>query len=593
MQKYSDVVLDKNGKAVQGAAVTVVTYPDGLPATIYAADGGPSVDLVKTDQYGRFAFYAASGHYSFTVNGTGITPITYNDVTLFDPRDTAAAGGAALVGFQRDSAGAVARTVQDKLRDQVSVFDFMTKAQIADVQSGAFAVDVTTAVQAAINSGASRLHAPKGSYSVSTLDLRGKYTTIIGDGIGKTIFRCNTVTTALLNVNEAADVRVSPLVLRDLSLDGAGKAASCLDIRYRHLINLENVYFGGATAQNIKAKDTWLMRASQCLIEGAPVGMWLLGSNHRGKFDSVSFQGNTIWQVKIERNGTAADGNMALQFDNCDAEFGTGGGYYIDATDVTLNNCYTGENIDGPVLQVRRGAVSVNGGVLFFGHTAGAFGVVANGGKTLFRKVGINGQIFPGLGTLLSGTAANSVRFEDCLGNTPVGGGPVINGDLLDYGPQGTVYAKRLGKSFTANSLNATRTAAISGSAQTVTCASVTGAPAIISLQCPLSNNADWRDGESMYLVMVYESSKGVSIKFSGGSFGGSPNVLIATAPSTAQVTTLVKLDGALPNGAYNIVEIYNDAAVVGDYIKLYEFFLADARTLNKGVSNWGNLYKC
>jgi hypothetical protein len=506
----------------------------------------------------------------------------------------AASTGAGLIGFIQAGVGAVGRTITSKLFDRVSLFDFMTAAQIADVKNFTYAVDVTAAVQAAINSGASRIHAPKGGYSIGTLDLRGKYIVLYGDGIGNTIFKCNTAaTTAMFNANEGADVRVSPLGLRDLSLNGSGKAASCLDVRYRHLVNLENVYFGGATAQNIKAKDTWLMRVSQCLSEGAPIGLWLVGSNHRSRFEASSFQGNTVWQVKIERAGTAADGNMAIQFDNCDVEFGTGGGVYIDATDVTLNNCYTGENIDGPVLQVQRGAVSVNGGALFFGHVAGAYGVLTNGGKTLLRKVGINGQVVSGLGTLLSGTAANSVRFEDCAGNTPIGGGPVINGDLLDYGAQGTVYAKRLGKSFTANSLNATRTTAIAGNAQTVTCASVTGAPAIISLQCPLNNGADWRDGEAMYLVMVYESNKAVSVKFSGSSFGGAPNVTVAAGPSTAQATTLVKLDGVMPNGAYNIVEIYNDAAAVGDYIKLYEFFLADSRTLNKGAANWGNLYKC
>lgn len=91
MQKYSDVVLDKNGKPVQGAVVTVVTYPDGQPATIYAADGGPAVDSVKTDQTGVFSFYAGNGRYSFTVSGNGISPITINDVLLFDPRMNAEA----------------------------------------------------------------------------------------------------------------------------------------------------------------------------------------------------------------------------------------------------------------------------------------------------------------------------------------------------------------------------------------------------------------------------------------------------------------------------------------------------------------------
>lgn len=49
-------------------------------------------------------------------------------------------------------AGAVATDVHSKLRESVSVFDFMTAAQIADVKSGTASIDVTTAIQFAINS---------------------------------------------------------------------------------------------------------------------------------------------------------------------------------------------------------------------------------------------------------------------------------------------------------------------------------------------------------------------------------------------------------------------------------------------------------
>jgi hypothetical protein len=512
-------------------------------------------------------------------------------------KDLANSAGSSFIGFLQAGIGAVLRTVLDKLLDQVSVFDFMTAAQIADVKGFTYAVDVTVAVQAAINSGASRIHAPKGGYSISTLDLRGKYIVLYGDGIGNTVFTCNTAaTTAMFNANEAADVRVSPLVLRDMSLDGGGNAVSCLDVRYRHLVNLENVYFAGATAQNIKAKDSWLMRASQCLSEGAPIGLWLVGSNHRSKFDSFSFQGNTTWQVKIEKNGTAADGNMAIEFDNCDIEFGTGGGVYIDATDVALNSCYTGENIDGPVLQVQSGAVLVQGGSLFFGHTVSAFGIVANGGKTLLRKVGISGQLNPGFGTLLSGTSTNAVRFEDCIGNTTIGGDPVIVGDLLDYGPQTVVYAKRLGKSFAANGLNVTFTNSLvgSGNSRKISCDSVTGSPAIIQLQSGLINNADWMDGSPAYLVLVYESSKALSVRLAGATFGGAPTTVVGfPGAATTGKATYIKFDFPLVSGAFNIIEIYIEGCVVGDFITVHEFFLADARTLNKGSANWGNLFKC
>jgi hypothetical protein len=66
--------------------------------------------------------------------------------------DLAASSGSSLVGFIQSGTGAVARTVQDKGRDTVSAFDFMTAAEKADVVAGTLTVDVTTAVQAAIDS---------------------------------------------------------------------------------------------------------------------------------------------------------------------------------------------------------------------------------------------------------------------------------------------------------------------------------------------------------------------------------------------------------------------------------------------------------
>lgn len=57
--------------------------------------------------------------------------------------------GAGLIGFLPSGTGAVATTVQQALREQRSVFLFMTSVQIADVQAGTLALDVTAACQAA------------------------------------------------------------------------------------------------------------------------------------------------------------------------------------------------------------------------------------------------------------------------------------------------------------------------------------------------------------------------------------------------------------------------------------------------------------
>lgn len=83
-----------------------------------------------------------------------------------------AAEGAGMIGYDPDLAYA-AGTVGAKLLDQISVFDYMTTAQIADVRARTAALDVTAAVQAAINAidtatvGSWELLLPDGTYLIS------------------------------------------------------------------------------------------------------------------------------------------------------------------------------------------------------------------------------------------------------------------------------------------------------------------------------------------------------------------------------------------------------------------------------------------
>lgn len=100
------------------------------------------------------------------------------------------------VQFLQSGAGAVARMVQSKEREIVSVFDFMTAAQIADVQAGTVALDVYAPIAVAVTAAAGGiLYFPPGTYrtgtSIEINDQAGagvyrKATKIIGAGIGKT-----------------------------------------------------------------------------------------------------------------------------------------------------------------------------------------------------------------------------------------------------------------------------------------------------------------------------------------------------------------------------------------------------------------------
>jgi hypothetical protein len=104
--------------------------------------------------------------------------------------DFAASSGASLIGYLPSGTGAVATTVQSKLGGYVSVFDFMTSAQVADVKGGTLTIDVTTAVQSAIDYcasstqyGGKSLYLPSGRYkTTSALQVKQQFITIYGDG---------------------------------------------------------------------------------------------------------------------------------------------------------------------------------------------------------------------------------------------------------------------------------------------------------------------------------------------------------------------------------------------------------------------------
>lgn len=85
--------------------------------------------------------------------------------------ELAATGGSGLVGHSSGHAGGQIRTVQGKLREAVSVLDFMTAAQRTAVLLRNGAEDVTAAIQAAINAvltpNGGALYFPDGLYPIS------------------------------------------------------------------------------------------------------------------------------------------------------------------------------------------------------------------------------------------------------------------------------------------------------------------------------------------------------------------------------------------------------------------------------------------
>jgi len=109
------------------------------------------------------------------------------------------------VTYKNGGTGSVVRNLGDKLRESVSVFDFMTSELISMTQNtslygtGATFVTNTAAMTSAINASitaSDSVYFPAGNYyfnGVSHEGSQGK--TIIGDGIDRTVFTINTAAT--------------------------------------------------------------------------------------------------------------------------------------------------------------------------------------------------------------------------------------------------------------------------------------------------------------------------------------------------------------------------------------------------------------
>lgn len=151
-----------------GASVVDTFSGDGTTTafTLSVAPGSENNTLVTIGGvYQQKSEYAVSG----TTLTFSTAPVAgANNIEVVSSTTLAiGATTADLVGYIQSGTGAVSTTVQSKLREQVSVFDFMTAVQIAAVQAGT-STDDSPAIQAAINTGKNVVF-PAGSYKANNL----------------------------------------------------------------------------------------------------------------------------------------------------------------------------------------------------------------------------------------------------------------------------------------------------------------------------------------------------------------------------------------------------------------------------------------
>lgn len=278
---------DNNGVPLSGGLLYTYAAGTTTPQTTYTSVSGVTANTnpVVLDSAGRVPgeIWLTQGQdYKFVLKtSASVTIGTYDNVPgANDPTDIyasiyatlAASSGSSLIGYLPAGTGAVATTVQSKLRQIVSVFDFMTAAQIADVQAGTLSLDVTAAVAAAIafvsgtygsTPGGGTLYFPTGAYSISSLYLDINNQALILQGAssnyssninrGTRLVARDSVNNYLIQIYRTTNIQINDMSLdlnnlktKGIDLTHAAGTQSILDYCQYNDLEFYNVKVGGS-----------------------------------------------------------------------------------------------------------------------------------------------------------------------------------------------------------------------------------------------------------------------------------------------------------------------------------------------------------
>jgi hypothetical protein len=259
--------------------LTTMTYQPGTNSLSVFVDGvnqyGPGASYAFTETSSTSVTFASGLHVGASVKFTTAqinssvgqtaaqTSFTGFKSQTGTVQDLADDDGSDWIGFKQAGTNAVAHSAQDKMRETVSVFDFMTAAQIADVQAGTYTLDTATAIGNAINSGATNVMFPPGSYRMNSgivITSSTAVRNVIGSGL---------VTLKLYTAVQSSIFEVQPgkqfLYFKNFVLTSNGTAGDGLQTY--GILSISNAYtkFDDIRASNFSGAG---LELRQCVYSG-------------------------------------------------------------------------------------------------------------------------------------------------------------------------------------------------------------------------------------------------------------------------------------------------------------------------------------
>jgi hypothetical protein len=356
----------------------------------------------------------------------------------------AASSGASLVGWIESGTGAVLRTVQDKLRESVSVKDFGAKGDGSTNDNTAIGLAIT-----ALNAGTFKcLYFPAGSYIVSaTFTITVNGAVLVGDGARTSIIlQTLNVDTFIFTSTNPTSVdpnigRIADIGMRDIGVDyggitapTAGKAVTLIrpsrsrfsNVHISSVFNgidisggggdnfFSNLTVSGSYSWTVVANNSWLLRFTKYAngINEVPSEYFFENFNIKGSVTPNYLQNAIIIQC--------GDG---IWFSNGHCGF-------TDQNDLWIN---AQNDASAPISDIKFDHVYFDGN--FGGSTSGA-GIAINGSDTAYMEqitfIGCVSKIHNGHG-VNNARGVVGLVFEGCQITYNGAYGVILNGTAATY----------------------------------------------------------------------------------------------------------------------------------------------------------------